>query len=134
MKPVVRISRSAYAMKPAHGEPCNRCGACCEASVCPLGQRVLGLPFHAGPCPALSGEPGETSCGLIAEPARYSPVRTATFGADAMRTAAKLLINASDGCCARFNGEPVNHAFNAHLDELDRKRADAIKMARVLWD
>ena len=134
MTNVVRVRRAAALMKPPHGDSCNRCGACCEAALCPLAAFVLQRPqFGSGGCPALSGEPGETICGMVADPARWSPVRTAIHGANAMQAAAYLLIGASDGCDARFNGEPINKAFNRKLERLDIKRADRLADARKLW-
>jgi hypothetical protein len=74
------------------------------------------------------------TCGMVADPARWSPVRTAMHGEAAMREAAKLLILASDGCDARINGEPINHAFNRKLDRLDVERAADVAKARRLWE
>jgi hypothetical protein len=88
--------------------------------VCELGAHVFRRA--AGPAPALLIDPtGGSQCGL------------ATVG-DAEHTAAALvLISSGDGCDARFNGEPVNHAFHAYQASLDQERADAIRGARVLW-
>src|SRR4249920_752393 len=131
----VRVRRAAVAMKPPHGSPCNRCGVCCESALCPLAAHVLQRPqWGSGGCPALKGQPGATVCGMVAEPARWSPVKTAIHGEAAMQEAATLLILASDGCDARINGEPINTAFNAKLDRLDRERAADVAKARRLWE
>jgi hypothetical protein len=131
--PVI-LPREAARMKPPHGSPCNRCGVCCIAALCPLAAHVLQRPqWNSGACPALLGEPGATECGMVKDPARWSPVRTAIHGAAAMRDAATLLILASDGCDARINGEPINHAFNAKLERLDQTRRAKTNRARRLW-
>jgi len=132
---VVRIPRAAGQLKPPHGSPCNQCGVCCMAALCPLAAHVLQRPqWGSGGCPALQGVPGQKmECGMVKDPARWSPVRTAIHGEAAMREAAKLLILASDGCDARINGEPINHAFNRRLDRLDVERRVELNQARAMW-
>lgn len=89
--------------KPAYGSPCNNCGLCCQNEVCPLGQLVFTTA--QAPCPALEigGEGGK--CGLIAHPERYAPIRTAVYGAEAMRDAAAFGVGAGIGCDARTEDE-----------------------------
>jgi hypothetical protein len=105
--------------KPPHGSPCTKCGLCCLARLCEIGRAI----FHqeAGPCPALQWDADKNaSCGVVAQ----SP--------EPYKAAVLLLLNAGDGCDARFNGEPINHAFNAKMDALDKERADQIAAARDL--
>jgi hypothetical protein len=108
--------------KPAHGEPCTRCGVCCYAVLCPLGKHVFGSD-RTGPCPALSVDDDHTAHCLLTE-----------FGEVRMRAAAALLIGAGDGCDARFNGEPANSRFHAKLERLDQLRAEELAAARKLWE
>lgn len=114
------VPRHMLGRKPPHGQPCNRCGACCAVTLCALGQIVFRRAL--GPCPALVETSLGTSCGL-----------TQVEDGDA-RAAALLLIGAGDGCDARFNGEPVDHAFHNHLARLDRERASRLRHARRLWE
>jgi hypothetical protein len=134
MKPMALIPRSVMERKPAHGKPCNRCGACCMATVCPIGQRILHRG-PAGPCPALvkSAEPGEYQCGLVADPAWIAPEETAIHGEAAMREAALVLIGSGTGCDARFNGEPADQEFYKQLDEHDHRTFEQQREARRLW-
>ena len=108
MKPVFSAPKGMLDRKPAHGAPCNRCGLCCIATICPLGQAVFGR--ETGPCPALvrAVAPGEQyGCGLVAAPDRYRVGAAVVHGVEKMRKAAMTLIGASTGCDARFNGEPA---------------------------
>jgi hypothetical protein len=45
---------------------CSRCGCCCLASVCVVGQRVYGLFEKEVRCPGLSFQNGMASCKLVA--------------------------------------------------------------------
>lgn len=128
------VRRNAAALKPPYGSPCNRCGACCEATLCPLAQHVMGRRFDDGPCPALLGEPGATSCGIVADPARWAPFRTVAVGTEPMREAALILIGTDPpGCDARINGESDHPAFRASLHAWARTSAGAIRRAKRLW-
>ncbi len=142
----VQVTRAAAARKPAHGAACNRCGLCCEVSVCALfAQAILGMPPAAptdvaleqlppGPCPALRrGPTGEASCGLVSNPEHWMPVRAYAVGKQAMSEAARLLIGGGDGCDCRTGGEPNNDVFDQHLARLDVLRAVPIRRARKLW-
>jgi hypothetical protein len=135
MGQVTVIPRAAGALKPPHGSSCNQCGVCCIAALCPLAAHILQRPqWGGGGCPALQGEPGgRMLCGMVNDPARWSPVMTAIHGPTIMREAALLLIGAADGCDARINGEPINHVFKAKLARLDRDRRGKIKRARACW-
>src|SRR5262249_25145409 len=85
--------------KPAYGSPCNHCGLCCQIGICRTGRLILR--DIQGPCPALIEEGDRFLCGLMTRPQDYAPVRTRIEGAERMRQAAKLLIGAGQGCCAR---------------------------------
>jgi len=54
--------------KPAFGAPCNGCGICCAAELCPVGRIVFRR--RRGPCPALTWQAPERRhvCGLAAGP------------------------------------------------------------------
>lgn len=125
MNLVIRIPRHAAANKPPHGKPCNLCGICCMATLCPLGEHIFGRKI--GPCPALTPE-GESTpqayfCGLTVNP--DIP--------EEMKEAAKLLIGAGQGCDARINGEPSDAEFNARLLRQDAIDADRAKKAKRIW-
>jgi len=127
------VPKDAAAKKPPYGSPCSRCGVCCMASRCPLGQHVFGIE-EPGPCPALTslGEAGY-GCGLVLDPRRFSPVRAATHGVETLRRAAFLLIDVGGGCDARINGEPRNEALAAEWDAKAAREAIALRHARQLW-
>lgn len=57
--------------KPAAGEPCNGCGACCAAAPCPVSRLLLG--HRAGTCPALVWIVPERRyrCGMAAQASRW---------------------------------------------------------------
>lgn len=119
MKPFAILPKGALANKPAHGAPCNRCGVCCIATLCELGEHLFKK--RAGPCPALVHNSEGYACGVVQE----------TSGE--MREAALHLIGAAIGCDARFNGEWVNRNFHKLQAELDRKNMTLTQRARALW-
>lgn len=105
--------------KPPHGAPCNSCGLCCHAVLCPLGAAVFGN--QRGPCPALRfNDKAESTCALTATP-------------EPQRSAALYLIGAGDGCDARFNGEPRNIAFAEALDARKASETDRLHEAEAAW-
>jgi len=61
---VIHLHRDAPA-KPAYGEPCNGCGACCASEPCPIGA-VISLR-RSGRCSALEWDEGQSRyrCGLL---------------------------------------------------------------------
>ena len=130
--PAFLAPRGTLAQKPPHGAPCNRCGLCCVATICDLGQHVFGRGPE-GPCPGLQKDEldGKPTCGLVVEPMRYDMRRSLLNGWQRMREAALLLIGASEGCDARFNGEAINHAFNGEW--IRRTRHSDVRKARKLW-
>lgn len=124
LKPIVAIPRHVHENKPPHGSPCNRCGACCFATICKLGQRVLDRPALPGPCPALKyNGPGEYSCAIV-DYVSNDPQ---------FRDAALIIIRAGEGCDARFNGEPQNMQFVADCDARDVQNIEKIEAAHRLW-
>jgi hypothetical protein len=65
-------------------------------------------------------------------PAAYS-IRTAIYGADKMREAAKQIIYVGEGCDARFNGEWVNEKFHRECADRDRENLSKRNAALALW-
>ncbi len=130
---VVQVPRGVAERKPRHGQPCNRCGACCMATLCPLARKVFGFEF--GRCPALvwSPENPESSCGLVVEPAKHAWRIAATYGPQAAGDAAKLLVGSGIGCDARINGEPGDEEFYRQLRLWDRENQGAVRRARKVW-
>lgn len=101
--------------KPPHGDPCNNCGQCCQAVLCPLAQRFFGGPEERS-CPALEQEvSGRFTCGLIAHPMVYAIRLTLLHGADRMAAAAAFLVGAGHGCDAQLEGERANEQFRAAM-------------------
>ncbi len=132
MKPGFLAPAGTLDKKPPHGQPCNRCGLCCVATVCPLGQVVFGRAL--GPCPALSYEPdGKSVCGLVATPQRFGLMTVLRHGAKAAADAASYLIGSGTGCDARFNGEPPDVGFYEKLIAWDRANKGAIRAAKRIW-
>jgi hypothetical protein len=119
MKPMFVAPRGVLDQKPPHGAPCNRCGLCCFATICDLGQAVFRR--STGPCPALEGSFGNASCGLT----QHGPTK--------YREAAAHLIGAGQGCDARFNGEPADAAFYRRLEQHDRDTLAENQAAKKLW-
>jgi hypothetical protein len=123
MKPPLR--------KPPHGAPCNRCGLCCKAIVCPFG--AVLFKRQQGPCPALEETATGFACGVIVHPMEYARAQTLIHGAETMRQAALLLIGAGDGCDMVVDGEPADRAFEERMIEAAKKARAASKAARKLW-
>ncbi|WP_374339239.1 hypothetical protein [Leeia sp.] len=57
--------------KPQMGQPCNGCGVCCAAELCPLAR--LRFLKRQGPCPALQWRGTQYGCGMLLAPERYLP-------------------------------------------------------------
>lgn len=122
MKALVAVPRGALSNKPPHGAPCNRCGLCCLTSLCQLAQLFFDRPELPGPCPALVEDAdGKFGCGLVQR----------THGP--LQKAALLMINADNGCDARFNNEPRNEAYTAKMNEQDQNNWLQIGLAIHLW-
>lgn len=133
MKPAFIAPRGMLDNKPKHGQPCNRCGLCCVATLCHLAQHVFQRPEYPGPCPALVRSLDGYSCGMVVQPGRFNAAGAVEHGEDRMRDAALLLINGLSGCDARFNGEPSDESYNRKCDAFDSANADVIATARKMW-
>lgn len=128
----VPVPRSMAERKPPHGTPCNRCGACCYATLCPLGKKVFRREI--GPCPALIYDSEKSSCGLVEEPQKHYPLAVLRAGSIGQAgDAAALLVGSGTGCDARFNGETPNEQFYRDLRIWDRQNASGVKAARKTW-
>jgi hypothetical protein len=120
--------------KAPYGAPCNNCGLCCRAWVCPAGQAVLGVAGE-GPCPAIeSTSDGGGVCGLIKSPARYAPIKTMINGEAAMREAFALMVGAGQGCDAETDDEVVAPTTRQRLfAKLKRLSSAQVRHARSMW-
>ena len=99
--------------KPPYGSPCNGCGHCCRAEVCPLGSMLFS---QVDDCPALIPMDGKYVCGLLAKPLdffAYAEPRTAHMVSEAVA----YLRGAGLGCDARERGEavPDREAIDARM-------------------
>lgn len=117
--------------KPKHGQPCNSCGLCCVATLCPLAQHLFKR--EQGPCPALSYESGKSICGVVANPMKHAMGAALRNGIEATRSAALHLIGSGTGCDARFNGEPPDESFYEKLRQWDRRTISQTKIARRIF-
>jgi len=65
---------SAPPVKPEPGAPCNGCGVCCLAELCPIAR--LRFLRTAGPCPALLWMPDlrRYQCGMLAGAGLFRPL------------------------------------------------------------
>jgi len=100
--------------KPALGAPCNGCGLCCAAELCPLGRVMFGK--SRGPCPALVWQAAERRhvCGLATKPAAHLR-RLPGFLAPLFARLARRWISAGSGCDSDVTAEilPANPAVPA---------------------
>jgi hypothetical protein len=117
--------------KPPHGAPCNGCGQCCQAELCPLGAVVFGT--WDGPCPALMADGDGYLCNMVVSPQTYAPVRAFTIGVAALRAAALVLIGSGIGCDAQLDGEPQNTAFTAMLRSRRNSSKRVTRQAIRTW-
>lgn len=93
--------------KPLYRDPCNGCGLCCIMGQCPLSSRFFG-PRDL--CPALEAvEGGAYTCGLIRDPARYSP-QMRQFEPNDLRETYALILGAGKGCdCTHSDEDARRH-------------------------
>ena len=131
MSVFAEVPRSVTEKKPPHGTPCNRCGGCCMATLCPLGRHIFKTEL--GPCPALSFDTDGSRCGMIDEPMKFARIGVLQFGFEAMRAAARLLIGSGLGCDARFNGEIPNQKFYEKMHDWDRRNTGPVNRAKRMW-
>lgn len=127
-KPIMRISREQGEKKPPHGAPCNNCGICCMAALCPLAKHLFG--GELGPCPALLMDDGKSQCGVVANPAAYINSEEPEA---IMREYALEVIGARTGCDCRINGEPTNKEFYRALEVRDAIMRSKRMRARKAW-
>lgn len=96
---VIRI-HAAAPPKPAEGQPCNGCGACCLIEPCPLG--MLLTRRRQGACQVLAwSQPGQRYvCTALTDADRWVPLAgpPGRWAAVALRAAAKRWIAAGTGC------------------------------------
>ena len=131
LKPGFLAPAGTLQKKPPHGQPCNRCGLCCVATLCPLARHVFRREL--GPCPALEYADGQSVCGLVAHPMRHAPRVAFQAGVEAAQAAAEILIGSGTGCDARFNGETPDQDFYGRLREWDHKHRAETRRARKVW-
>lgn len=112
--------------KPPYGSPCNNCGQCCKAQLCPLGQHLFRRFY--GPCPALTLD---NTCGVVADPGRYNPRAIATE--ETLREDVTLLIGAGIGCDAQLVDEPRNQQFVTKMRRFKTERRARINEALRRW-
>lgn len=130
LRPGFLAPKGALEKKPPYGAPCNGCGLCCKAVLCPLAERVFKRGDQ-GPCPALRED---NLCGMVVEPMKWRRSQTWKHGEEKMRAAALLLVGSGWGCDARFNGEPDDQAFRLKLRQMERESRAQTEKARKLWD
>lgn len=126
------LARRGTIDKPAYGDPCNGCGLCCRAELCPAGYAIFGGVLRRE-CPAIEMDGQRAVCGLVAHPMAYRMAKTLQHGVAAMSSAALAMIGSGTGCDARFAGEPGNEEFAASLLKRLREKRKAAKEARKLW-
>jgi hypothetical protein len=116
MTVIAAVPRGMLEKKPRHGDPCNRCGLCCYASLCDVARAIHG--DRRGPCPELQWDADGSRCGLIERSTGEA------------REDAKLLLNSGGGCDMILRGEPRNHDYTARLNAADFKNRERLDAAR----
>jgi hypothetical protein len=114
---IAAVPRAMLERKPRHGDPCNRCGLCCYASLCDVAHAIYGT--RTGPCPELQWDADGSRCGLIDRSTGEA------------REDAKLLINSGNGCDMILRGEPRNYRYTAQLADIDTKNRERLDAART---
>lgn len=71
---------SSLPTKPKYGSPCNYCGKCCMASLCPVGRQAF--PGASAPCPGLRIMADRAVCSLVVTEKAHSmaPVIALSLG------------------------------------------------------
>jgi len=113
---IAAVPRAMLERKPRHGDPCNRCGLCCYASLCDVAYTIHGT--RTGPCPELQWDADGSRCGLIERSTGEA------------REDAKLLINSGNGCDMLLRGEQRNHRYTEQRNTFDRKNRERLDAAR----
>lgn len=126
------ISRLGSIAKPAYGDPCNGCGGCCRAELCPLGHAVFGGELQRE-CPAIEMDGPRVICGLVAHPMTYRMAKSLQHGMAAMSSAARAMIASGSGCDAKLADEPENEEFRASLYERLHEKRQVVRAAKKLW-
>jgi Fe-S-cluster-containing hydrogenase component 2 len=118
--------------KPRYGDPCNGCGACCQAAPCPLGQ--IRFQQQIGPCPAIELDGEKVTCGLVANPIAYNMAAVLKFGHTEVSAAAAILVGANQGCDTQAHDEIVDPAAVHRLrtSAMGLKR-EIISRAKTIW-
>ena len=120
--------------KPPHGLPCNGCGLCCVSALCPVAESQFGI--RPGPCPAIMPQAnGRVLCGIMEDPARFAPEKTARYGAAAVSKSVKLLNGAGQGCDALADDEEEDAVYAAYifLSSLIDRCSEEGGLARKIW-
>jgi len=131
-KPMGFIPRAMLERKPRHGDPCNRCGACCAIVLCQLGKHLFKR--EQGPCPALKPDGNdEYVCDVVRNPQAYAQRLSPEIKIHALRDAALKILYADSGCDARFNGEWINEKYHAECAVRDAKDKPKRDAAVKLW-
>jgi hypothetical protein len=103
--------------------------------VCAPGAAVIGK--QPGPCPALEAskeKPNRWVCGIVASPARYSPIKAALHTEAALSEAFALLVGAGQCCDAIGPGEKPAQSMIAYVrGKVARTPTLRIRWARQLW-
>lgn len=120
--------------RPAYGEPCNGCGVCCIKEQCPLSLFVFNR--QPGTCPALEDAGDRYVCGLVVNPQKYNPFRTAAVGRERMSQAAAVLVgsDAMVGCDCAEVGDVANEAYRTRDNTHRRYRnRSQFRKAQKTW-
>lgn len=107
--------------KARHGQPCTSCGLCCHVELCDLACCIFDKPKRTpGPCPALEWENGNSRCGMLTNPTKYSP-RAVALGEETARKAVALMIDPGEGCDMSMEGDRDEaYAYRRDLQDLAR--------------
>ncbi len=101
--PVVWLQTGAPA-KPPEGAPCNGCGLCCLAELCPLGMVVSAR--RKGPCKALKWSDVDQRywCGMVSDPGGVTGL-TWPWAVRALAALARRWIASGAGCDAQLTSQ-----------------------------